>query len=91
MLTRVAPSAAIISQPKRNTTKQLPTTGKVVYADCRPFEVYIALDFKWYTVSKPLKHKVGQFFDRSAAVIAGGSLPAGKGLRQVPLDHIQEA
>ena len=91
MLTCVAPSVAIISQPGRNATKQLPTIAKVLYADCRSFDVHIALDLKWFAVFKPLTHKVGQLLDRSAAVIVGDFLPAGEGPGQVPLDNMSQA
>ena len=91
MLTCVASSAGIIGQPGRNATKQLPTMGKVVCADSRSFDVYIAFGLRRYAVFKPLKHTVDQLLDRSTAVIAGDFLPAEKRVGQVPLDNMQGA
>jgi hypothetical protein len=63
----------------------------MLHADCRPFDVHIALDLNWYVMFNPHQQKVGQLLDRSAAVIAGEFLPAGEGLGQVPLDNRQQA
>ena len=69
------PSIAIISQPRRNATKQLPIIARVLRVDCRSFDLHIAFGVKSYAVLKPLNHKVGQLLYRSAAVITGDGLP----------------
>ncbi len=73
------------ARAQRNQTAS--HNSKMLYADCRPFVVHIALDLKWYALFGPLEDKVGQLLEHSAAIIAGESLPACEGLGQVPLNN----